>query len=645
MLDDQCIIKDRSCRGLMQWYNPEIFRRSHTFGKWLPIACRDILELETFKAAYGYPCPDKLRIGSSPNVETVFLCRNHPINYVLVTGKCVAVDYSHYPDSGKYVYQYHIDDDTGPSVIALKECYFQLVGEEARIKNRYVEVRGYLMEKKGHSRKISVRGIRVLKTTRSNNSVLTPFRRYLLASLESLTVRQVVLSKNWADSEEVVESQLDVAEDPTHYCSLSRKPSLLESFRTFSESIVDDHVESRQEEDTINDADFDTAIELGYDFQQELVKLTQVPGGCQLSDDQASDISYESGTESSAVESFEDAKDRKESTLPVLGALAITSLTDPRLNDNRSMSEYAAYSKKLAPLLVRERNAKEKLGPERFEGVVINRFADKKLPAIGSLTYNVFNEPKRISVSAAGPGKEAMARLREKLRLQRSLANNGPTESLKRKRNIQKSSSSSEMGPSTPQSITSSSPETASSHLNLVVKSLRSFDTCSLGLERFLHLDEILSRSANQNPDSLFLTQLSKCCQSITRHRPRRELSSVRSFVIQVSNRVSQHLTDYIFKVTESDSQGRLYFTTDFIELFREVAFFLPMIQIAEENAVSDEQLSELISSVVRRFIINGSTEKVVTVTEIRKCIERKLESLAAKGYLKLDDSGIYRAV
>lgn len=210
----------------------DLFLTLPTFGSWLPISCRDIYELKPYDYYYNVSCPQDLII---PKSNGPFFFLNHPLNYVMVTGKCVDVKYKSNNDFIKtYSYTYIIDDETGASVEVtekkntLDNSYSQLIG-------KYFQVKGFVVQYFGGKLVINIRSMVELKNERG---VGTAFERFLLASEETYLVRQEVLCREWK-SDEKFRSSVETQDNPSRYCSLSRAPSCLQGNTKFNESIND----------------------------------------------------------------------------------------------------------------------------------------------------------------------------------------------------------------------------------------------------------------------------------------------------------------------------------------------------------------------------------------------------------------------
>lgn len=67
------------------FYPEKVFDDSFTFGKWVPLLCADIAHLRPFKELYKRLPDTKYTI---PRSNGPFFYRNHPINYIAITGTC-----------------------------------------------------------------------------------------------------------------------------------------------------------------------------------------------------------------------------------------------------------------------------------------------------------------------------------------------------------------------------------------------------------------------------------------------------------------------------------------------------------------------------------------------------------------------------
>lgn len=67
------------------YYSEKVFEDSFTYGKWVPLLCADVGYLRPFDEIYKRAPLDGF---SLPRSNGPFFFRNHPINYVAVTGHC-----------------------------------------------------------------------------------------------------------------------------------------------------------------------------------------------------------------------------------------------------------------------------------------------------------------------------------------------------------------------------------------------------------------------------------------------------------------------------------------------------------------------------------------------------------------------------
>ena len=207
-------------------YPKEYFSQSLTYNKWLPIACLDIrMCLKAYRDLY---LDDKSPIVGEDRGP--FFFRNHPINYVCVTGYCSDV-ILHKSNDRVFAYTFTVSDGTGATI----ECFKpETLAKEwyETYRNKVVEVKGYLYQKGHFPLQIKVRDIGCLKATKFNIRYMT------LAGEELVKVRQEILAQRWICRVAGLASTDDsVDKDPVEFCSLSRQPSNLISHSSFSESI------------------------------------------------------------------------------------------------------------------------------------------------------------------------------------------------------------------------------------------------------------------------------------------------------------------------------------------------------------------------------------------------------------------------
>lgn len=190
------------------YYPEKVFNESFTFGNWLPLICTDVFHLQTFKEVYGRESLPKYTIYKS---NGPFFFRNHPINYIVVTGKCVN-GYEVYIENSKaeVVLILILDDSSGQSLKCSKFSYRgayklqELVGKT-------LEVQGYIVDHSKFGREVRILQFRVVE------SVTTEIENWA----DALKLRKEVLSKHWSYDRKHKQSALAVtsitqSSPPTH---------------------------------------------------------------------------------------------------------------------------------------------------------------------------------------------------------------------------------------------------------------------------------------------------------------------------------------------------------------------------------------------------------------------------------------------
>lgn len=179
------------------YYPEKVFNKSFTFGNWLPLTCADVLHLQTFEEIYGRASLPKYSIYKS---NGPFFFRNHPINYVVVTGKCrngyeVSIENS----KSSIVLIMFLDDGSGQN---LKCSKFICKGayKISELMGQTFEVQGYIVDHPTFGREI-----RILQFC-AVDSTATEVENWA----DALKLRKEVLSKHWTYDHEGKQSTLAV---------------------------------------------------------------------------------------------------------------------------------------------------------------------------------------------------------------------------------------------------------------------------------------------------------------------------------------------------------------------------------------------------------------------------------------------------
>lgn len=211
-----------------EYYDERHFGDSLTYNRWLPMCAHDVCCLDSFETIYERKC----------NLEgrgRIYFFRNHPINYVLLTGRCVDVSETSIRSKTRpgVLYTFTIDDGSGQTMGC---AYIYNTKNPGMFKNKglILEVRGYIYDSPSFPRRISVCSFRVLKKS------IAQERHLILASMEQVDVRKRILENSWycpEAEEEKMSLVRDLQSEPNEYCSFNRLPSVLLSRPDYHESI------------------------------------------------------------------------------------------------------------------------------------------------------------------------------------------------------------------------------------------------------------------------------------------------------------------------------------------------------------------------------------------------------------------------
>ncbi|KAA8907664.1 hypothetical protein TRICI_004955 [Trichomonascus ciferrii] len=189
---------------------------------------RDVYCLDKFETIYE-------RKSELTGRGRIYFFRNHPINYVLLTGRCVDVGETSIRSKTRpgVLYTFTIEDGSGP-MIGCAYIYNTKNPGMFRNKGLMLEVRGYIYDSPGFPRRISVCNFRVLRKSVAQE------RHLILASMEQVDVRKRILENSWYCPE--AENQKrpvarDLVSEPNEYCSFYRLPSVLLSRPDYRQSI------------------------------------------------------------------------------------------------------------------------------------------------------------------------------------------------------------------------------------------------------------------------------------------------------------------------------------------------------------------------------------------------------------------------
>jgi hypothetical protein len=179
------------------YYPEKVFHESFTFGNWLPLICTDVFHLQTFKEVYGRESLPKYTIYKS---NGPFFFRNHPINYVVVTGKCIN-GYEVYIDNSKteIVLILFLDDSSGQSLKCSKFSYRSAYKLQELV-GKTLEVQGYIVDHPTFGREVRILQFRVVE------SMATEIENWA----DALKLRKEVLSKHWSYDRKDKQSALAV---------------------------------------------------------------------------------------------------------------------------------------------------------------------------------------------------------------------------------------------------------------------------------------------------------------------------------------------------------------------------------------------------------------------------------------------------
>lgn len=155
--------------------------------------------------------------GSSANGQTTFFFLNHPINFVVVTARCMG--FMKKTDS---FWLAEVEDGTGSE---LKLALFKVVPDKLmeQFTDKIIEIKGYIRETKMYGRQVNALDIRVV-----GDGIV----ELALAPVDALEVRGHVLGVAWSLDENVPKAELKSAM-PMEYCSLIRTPSSLQGSKLF----------------------------------------------------------------------------------------------------------------------------------------------------------------------------------------------------------------------------------------------------------------------------------------------------------------------------------------------------------------------------------------------------------------------------
>jgi hypothetical protein len=211
-----------------EYYDEGYFGDSLTYNRWLPMCAHDVYCLDSFETIYE-------RKSELAGRGRIYFFRNHPINYVLLTGRCVDVSETSIRSKTRpgVLYTFTIEDGSG-QMIGCAYIYNTKDPGMFRNKGLMLEVRGYIYDSPGFPRRISVCNFRVLKKS------IAQERHLILASMEQVDVRKRILENSWycPEADERKKSIVrDLVSEPNEYCSFNRLPSVLLSRPDYHESL------------------------------------------------------------------------------------------------------------------------------------------------------------------------------------------------------------------------------------------------------------------------------------------------------------------------------------------------------------------------------------------------------------------------
>lgn len=181
----------------VDYFYPEFtFIDSLTFGKWVPLMCSDLSTLFTFFEIYNRQPDPSVCVQNNVKTSFPFFFRNHPINYVFLTGKILnPIENAFRPAKNSrnskkqpstLAISFYLDDNSGEYASCVIYTHSGVYDIDAMKDNVY-QVYGYITQ---HS--IFGRQVRVTQVSR-----IQPGSQEIRAWKETMKVRQEVLCKHW----------------------------------------------------------------------------------------------------------------------------------------------------------------------------------------------------------------------------------------------------------------------------------------------------------------------------------------------------------------------------------------------------------------------------------------------------------------
>lgn len=211
------------------FYPERVFGDSFTFNKWVPLMCADISNLWSFRQIYNCDPDSSVCIGharrmkrrtkySLPQASTPlhppFFFRNHPVNYVTLTGRLVDVTeivlHDHRFSIGtNLAVTLTVDDSSGDvakCIIYTQQGVYNL----RKMKNAIYEVQGYLTEHVMYGRQV-----RVIQIAKKNG-----LEDELQSWKEVMKIRHDVLTRHWDHLEMLALREAEDQKELEHGCQV-----------------------------------------------------------------------------------------------------------------------------------------------------------------------------------------------------------------------------------------------------------------------------------------------------------------------------------------------------------------------------------------------------------------------------------------
>lgn len=201
-------------------YSPKKWSQSFTYNRWTCLTCSDILRLVPYEEA----CKNMpfFPSGNSCNGLSTFFFLNHPINYILVTARCIE-----FVKKTDNFWLTEVEDGTGSE---LRVALFKVVPDKLmeQFTGKVIEIKGYIKETKMYGRQVNALDIRVVGEDNVVDLALAP--------LDALEVRGHVLGAAWNYDKDAKQTSLKSAM-PVQYCSLMKYPSSLQDHKLFASKV------------------------------------------------------------------------------------------------------------------------------------------------------------------------------------------------------------------------------------------------------------------------------------------------------------------------------------------------------------------------------------------------------------------------